>query len=125
MGPGPGKKVDPAGEAHQLGHPVSRGHERIDPLDAGHSRRRIGTGGTLSNIGDTLTDRSHKVLAAFPLAEDFGHASDGGPDRLQCVGFQGDDLGAGPRPIGHGACNVRFAHGAHFALGLSEDHIGP
>src|SRR6476659_3276867 len=119
------EQVVTSGHLHQLRHPVSAGHQRIDPLDRGDARpiaRRR------AHLGDGLHARpqlSHDALALAFAPERACHLPDVLPDVGKPVGPERHDLGGTTRPVAQSQLDVLEADRTGLAMILRHDDVGP
>ena len=109
-----------AGAGDLLGHPVSGGEGRVEPLEREHPGRSRGGGGArghaftqlhgeagcLSCVAGGLADLLHRARNAFEVE-----------------GREGEDAGAKLLFV-HDAVDLPLAHGADIAEGLRDDEVG-
>ena len=125
MAAGVTEQVPAAGHRHQSRHPVTGGHERIDPLDR-RDRRLVRQGGCRGRNGvhPRLQARDNG-LRRVACAERRADAADVGPQIVQSGRLAGDDPGFDTGPVADRRLDIGQAGAADFALVLGDDHVGP
>ena len=94
MLPGLPEEVRAARPVDELGHPVARPHQRIDPLDARDGR--TGSPGRRQGLNrvEPFHEAGHELVAAFRGAQRRRHRPDVLPDVGQRHRLKGHDAGA-------------------------------
>src|SRR5581483_3306945 len=120
---GRAEEIFAARHLDQLGHPVARRHQRVQPFDAGDAR-------PLAYPARARGDRVHPCAqladdggAARRLTERAGGALDVGEDVAQAVRLERDDPRALAQPSRNRLLDVALAHRAYFALRLRDDYV--
>ena len=115
------KEVGPSRHLDQLGGPVPRSHERLEPSDAGHCRP---LSHTLQSFGDgeqLLLESIDYLSPCHPDIELIGNPENVIPDVIQTVRLQADDVRMGRNVACHCRLDILQTDGIHITLGLGED----
>src|SRR5437867_7633821 len=117
-----GKGVFPTSDLNQLGNPVARRHQRIEPLQTGHTRTRQ-MAGLLLNLPHPLFQPFEYLFSNRLLTGSLGDPADVVPDIAKALGLEGNDPYLRSQETTDRLLDLRERHSTHLALILGNDQL--